>query len=407
MKKDFLHAEHSKSLLSVPSICIDNLDSASSISTIGADSSAYIGNYKHSELDTVSMIVRNVEAADSLELELQAQKTTGSPPKVKHDFYHDLKGSIQDKLHLSSSIKKKENTHESAKTKEILHDLRENMSGKFHQIAERIHHIHLPHIHHAHEEESLVAQAMQTILLEKFNIVEASSGVHPSTSSDAGKRKSSASSLQSIKQKFNLFQRPRRSVELPNEMTSLKSISEINTLSNVEMTKSSSPSSSSSSSSSSSEDESSSIVELKIHEETLSEASLESTITVLVKSEQDLKAISKEDLKLSVRNFDSFLNSNNRNNNSSLGAFADTTNNKPLHESLLSLSRNELLSVSPSMKTHARTESIGCKVAVGSPSKQPQHSGSLPGKDILSNICRRSSDSDLSITPKGEFYKLI
>lgn len=377
----------------MPSICIENLESASSISTVNLESSAYIGNDKHSELDTVSMIVRNVEAADCLELELQAQKTAGSPPKViKHDFYHDLK----DKLHLSGSSSKKE----------ILHDLKENVSGKFHQIAERIHHIHLPHIHHAHEEESLVTQAMQTMLLEKFNIVEASTSAHPSTSSDAGKRKSSASSLQSIKQKFNLFQRPRRSVELSNETTSLKSISEINSPANVEMTKSPSASSSSSSCSSS-EDESSSILELKIHEETLSEASLESTITVLAKSEQQdlLKAISKEDLKLSVQNFDSFLNSNNRSNsNSSLGAFAET-NKKPLHESLLSLSRNEFLSVSPNTKTHARTESIGCKVTVGSPSKQPQHSGSLPGKDILSNICRRSSDSDLSITPKGIYFK--
>lgn len=209
--------------------------------------------------------------------------------------------------------------------------------------------------------------------------------------------------MQSIKEKFNLFQRPRRSVELPTETTSLKSISEINSSLNVETTKSSSASSttqSSSSSASSLSDSSSSEgdlsnVELKIHEETLSEASsFESTVTVLEKS-RDLK----EDLKLSVQNFDSFLSSNSLNRGAT---FADT-NKKPLHESLLSLSRNELLlSASPNVKTHARTESIGCKLTAttGSPSKQAQQqqSGSLTG----TNICRRSSDSDLSITPKGE-----
>lgn len=147
----------------------------------------------------------------------------------------------------------------------------------------------------------------------------------------------------------------------------------------------------------SSSEEDSSNVELKIHEETLSEASFDSTVTVLEKS-GDLK----KDLKLSVQNFDSFLSSNKNNLNLGATTFADT-NKKPLHESLLSLSRNEMFSASPNVKTHARTESIGCRVTTGSPSKQAQQqSGSLPGKDMLSNICRRSSDSDLSITPKGE-----
>lgn len=426
-KRNFPHAERSKSLLSVPSIFVDNLDSTSSVS------STSMSDDKRSDFETVSMIVRNVEAADKAIEKATADEVAKGNTKAKHDFINDLKGTIQEKFHIS---KKKDAMHEAGKKKEILHELKENMSGKFHQIAEKIHHIHLPHIHHAHahDDESLIAQAMQTILLEKFNIVEASSGIHPSTSDagkkrdvtlkfflkkcltfffllllhlnahyfyvQLGKRKQSSTSLQSIKQKFNLFQRPRRSVDLPTETTSLKSISEINSSSNVEttMTKSSSSSSSSSSSlSTSSSEGDSSIVDLKIHEETLSEASFDSTVTVLEKS-RDLK-----DLKLSVQNFDSFLSSNNLN----LGASFADTNKKPLHESLLSLSRNELLSASPNVKTHARTESIGCKLtaSTGSPSKQQQghqQSGSLTGKDGLSNICRRSSDSDLSITPKGE-----
>jgi hypothetical protein len=183
-KQKFPHAERSKSLLNVPSVFVDNLDSTSSVS------STSMSDDKRSDFETVSMIVRNVEAADK-EIEKAAEVIArGSSIKAKHDFINDLKGTIQEKFHIS---KKKEAGHEAAaagKKKEILHELKENMSGKFHQIAEKIHHIHLPHIHHAHahEDESLIAQAMQTILLEKFNIVEASSGIHPSTS-DAGKKR--------------------------------------------------------------------------------------------------------------------------------------------------------------------------------------------------------------------------
>lgn len=378
-RKASLEAEQTKSLLSVPSIYVDadNVEDKASIvsSTISTNfDSASICDEKRSELETVSMIVRNVEAFAIQELE--AQKVS---PKTKHDFLNELKEKFH---HLGS--KKKDVTHDMTKKKEILHDLRENVSEKFHQIAEKIHHIHLPHLHHHDTEESLIAQAMQTILLEKVNIVEASTGIHPSTSSEA-KRKSSNSSLHSIKQKFNLFQRPRRSIDT-SETSSLKSISEINSQTNT-------------SEKGPEHEENLSNVELKIHEDTRSEASFESTITVLPSSSSEcLKAVSKEDLKLSVQNFDLFLKSN-----SHAATFAGT-NNKPLHESLLSLSRNELLSASPNVKTHARTESIGCKMMGGnSPSKQQQtQCGSLPTKDVSANICRRSSDSDLSITPKGE-----
>lgn len=365
--------------LSVPSISIDNIDGTSIVSTISTNyDSTSLNDDKRSELDTVSMIVRNVEAFAMQELE--AQKVS---PRTKHEFLNELK----EKFHHLGSKKNKEGTHDVTKKKETLHDWKENVNHKFHQIAEKIHHIHLPHLHHE-TDESLVAQAMQTILLEKFNIVEASSGSHPSTSSEesgggGAKRKTSSTSLQSIKQKFNLFQKPRRSVELSNETSSLKSISEINSqANNVEKALVLD------------HEENLSIDELKIHEDTLSEASIESTITVLPLSERlSLKAISKEDLKLSVQNFDLIFKTNSHD-----ATFADTNKQQPLHESL-SLSRNELLSASPNIKSHVRTESIGCKMMGGSPSKQ--QCGSLPIKDASSNICRRSSDSDLSITPKG------
>lgn len=54
---------------------------------------------------------------------------------------------------------------------------------------------------------------------------------------------------------------------------------------------------------------------------------------------------------------------------------------------------------------HARTESLGMKM-----SQSPKVGGdgsnnnSLTSKDINNGVCRRSSDSDLSITPKGEDF---
>lgn len=403
-----LHPEHSKSLLSVPSIYVDNLDSASSISVF--DTSSSTDDRSMMEMDTVSMIVRNVKLMDSNFSETELVKHTplssshgvvvksvaaevASKNDKKHDFYHDLKGKFHHLVHHENS-KKEFGGGEHSKPKEILHDLKENVSGKLHQFAEKMHHIHLPHMHHhsnsnnthdAHE-DSLVTQAMQMILMEKFNIAEASTLINDtdlSSQQQQLKRKSSSSSLESIKQKFNLFQRPqRRSVELPSETSSLKSISEINSLSgseNIDIVQQ--------------YDENFSCA----HEEVHSIGSYESTTSTITV----IPTISKDDLKLSVEKFDSFTSSDN---SSSAAKFIADTNKKPLHASLLSISsRNELLSASP--KTHARTESIGCKFS-GSPSKQSacigeqRMSGSLPTASTA--IYRRSSDSDLSITPKGK-----
>jgi hypothetical protein len=413
-----LHPEQSKSLLSVPSICNENVDSESTTSTNFDRGSS---NFDQSEcIDTVSMILRNVEAMDrdtenktSEEIAINATNADTRNSK-KHDFIHDLKGTIQEKFHHmmhhhhhhhDESLPTK---NESGKPKEkILHELKENVSGKFHQIADKLHHIHFPHMHHSHAEddESLMSQALQTMLLEKFNIAEASTSHHqPSPSSSdlsTQKRKSSSSSLESIKQKFHLFQRPRRSVELPSETNSLKPISEINAPRSIATTKAS--------------------VEIDIvkrhddydeHSEKTaldeenSVGSFESAVTVIYAGASKRKAISKEDLRLSVQNFDSIMSHSFENL-----AAADDTNKRPLHESLLSLSRNELLSASPNIKTHthARTESIGCKFSAASPSKQAacqtqsgSGGGSLPTASTA--IFRRSSDSDLSLnTPKGDY----
>jgi len=398
INKTLLHPEHSKSLLSVPSICVDNLDTASTISTpfdtpTNCDTSSMCDERSLVDVETVSMIVRNVEAMDKSSFDVKWPSASCSQEaaikdhqenKKHHDFIHDLKGSIQEKFHNfvhHDASHKKDLPHDHSRSKEILHDFKENFSGKMHQIAEKIHHIHMPHVTH-HHEDTLVSQAMQTILLEQFNIADASTSPQIPPTPDSSviqKRKSSSSSLQSIKQKFNLFQRPRRSVELPSETNSLNSISEVNSGSLPD------------------KDHIKQLIE-DHPDENQSVGSFESTITVLPLSEQ--KAISKDDLKLSVQNFDSFLSNKKSCDNSSCKNAITADTNKPLHESLLSLSRNELLSASPNVKTHARTESIGCKFSA-SPSKQQQtcaSGGSLPASTA---IYRRSSDSDLSITPKG------
>lgn len=473
-RNTLLLPEQSKSLLSVPSIYIDNLDSAISTPFDGAslcsipNTPSISDDHSISEMETVSMIVRNVEEMERnfVEVDLPSQPPQSLPifvdaPKDKsekkhHDFIHDLKGKFHQFVHHDASShssnanntstinnnnsgkKVHAATHDAqhSKSKELLHDLRENVSGKFHQIAERIHHIHLPHVHH--HEDTLISQAMQTILLEQFNIAEASvhtANANESTQSQTQqqKRKSSSSSLQSIKQKFNLFQRPRRSVELQSETSSLKSISEVNAISekSPENNENVKPLTKENVEEFKGIDDNSLLLECNNHvdEEQTSVGSFESAVTVLQMTEQkrkksfdpeiivlptskpkiltfDQKAISKDDLRLSVRNFDSFILNKKSCDNSfcKSATFTADTNKKPLHESLLSLSRNELLSTSPNVvKTHARTESIGCKFSASPSKQQPQASGSsLPARDASTAIYRRSSDSDLSITPKGK-----
>lgn len=378
-----LQAGHSKSLLSVPSIYVDTMDSESNISalfdttSISEDPPVFdLPSLKDAE--TVSMIVRNVEAFEQMEqsrnldtdekmveialtnkVESLSEQKVGSPKK------HDFIGSIQEKLHhFSDNIKKHEIMHsahssprEHGKTKEMLHELKENVSGKIHQIAEKMHNFHLPH-HQEAAKDGLVAQAMQTILMEKFNIAEATTGPHPSLETNQ-KRKSSSSSLNSIKQKFNLFQRPRRSVELQSETTSLKSISEVNSPASSEL---------------SSEGELQFEDHKMIHHDEIS--LLECKLHELTVRSNDQKSISKDDLRLGVDNLVDSLLSTHKTFSS-----ADT-NKKPLHESLLSLSRNDVLSTSPAIKTHNRTESIG----FSSPSRNVSNS---LGKDQMTTGIHR------------------
>ena len=358
----------SKSLLNVPAIFVDNLEKE--IATISIASSVFDLDETGMDPETVSMIVRNVEAMDKedlnmVEIDLPKEEKLEDlkvvNPKKPHDFMHSIQEKLHDVLH-----HKKESEH--AKTKEIFHDIKENVSGKFHQIAEKMHNFHLPHHHPDVPHDGLVATAMQAILLDKFNIAEASTAVHVKQET-MQKRKSSSSSLQSIKEKFQMIQRPRRSLEMPSDTTSLNSISEASPSKTCIL------------------DDYSSVLELKIHD---SDSSTHTSVETIKTANSTNSVESFNPVSLTHKNFDK------------VTTFADT-NKAPLHESLLSFTRKELSS-SPAAKTHARGDSnVGMKFAA-SPARNV--SSSLGKDQMTTGIHRRSSDSDLSITPKGgEFLK--
>lgn len=360
VEENALHSKHSSSLWSVPSIYIDNVDSK--ISEENAER------------------VRRSSSFDDIKLEqteIDSQSQDHHKAGSSKRFIH----SIQEKLHHLTDNIKNSPPKEHGK---MFHELKENVSGKFHQIAEKMHNFHFPHSP-GHGDESLVKQAMQAMLMEKFNIVEGTAAIS-STADAAARRKSSSPSLQSIKEKFNVFQRPRRSLEASGETESLKSISE-------DFCKGAPVESFNEASGGHSD--TSSIYELNLHNDVDSVASFESVVTVL---SQNKPLLTKDDLKLSVEHFDSYLSAHKTLSKASpLGE----TNKTPLHESLLSLNHRNELSTSPGVKMHARTESIGCKFPA-SPSKNV--SGSLGKDSNLSAVHRRSSDSDLSVTPKGEYH---
>lgn len=359
--ENVLHAKHSSSLWSVPSIYVDNVDSKLNENV---EHTRRCSSFENIKLDDIEKLI------DS---QPHDQQKAASSKKFIH--------SIQEKLHHLTENIKNSPPKEHGK---MFHDLKENVSGKIHQIAEKMHNFHFPHSP-GHGDDSLVKQAMQAMLMEKFNIVEGTATISSATETSA-RRKSSSSSLQSMKEKFNVFQRPRRSLEAPLETESLKSISE-------DFCKGASAEATANNESG--HVDASSLCELNVHNDADSDASVESVVSVL---QNNKPLVSKDDLQLSVDHFDSFLSAHKTLSKASpLG----DTNKTPLHDSLLSLNHRNELSTSPATKMHARTESIGCKFPA-SPSKNV--SGSLGKDSNLSAVHRRSSDSDLSVTPKGEYH---
>lgn len=383
--------ESSKLRLNVPSILVETqkksevslVSLASSLSQSDRDdSTSSLSEFKPMiDIETLSMILRNVEELEKLEKsqeESNCLTTTesfdvatsskieeNSEKHKKHFIFRDLKLKLH---HLSETLKRHDSVIKKKTPSEVSqHGKLHNVSDKLHQIAEKVHNFHLPHLHHQQQHEpSLVGQAVQTMLMENFNIAEATTEIHIKESSVPNEEKKS-SSLESFKRKLSVFGRKKSEQSKTEEVqtTTLQSIEEVKTPRTSESEKTSD--------------------DLSIDSQANS-SSTDSLITVVPNN----------------RKFSSFSDSMAQCSfQLPRVSSADTNINKmPLHESLLSLTRNDLLlSASPNgLKTHTRTESTGAKF-----SASPQRISSSLGKDQgLSSIHRRSSDSDLSITPKGE-----
>lgn len=381
--------ESSNLRLNVPSILIESHGKNSEVSLVSLASSSSISDAPSTpsdvkpmiDIETISMILRNVEELEKLEAAAESDVVATSshvdsagvplsdksPHKSKkHYIFRDLKTKLN---HLSENLKRHDSiVRKKQQSESQQHGKMHNVSGKLHQIAEKVHNFHLPHLHHQNPSESLVGTAMQNMLMDNLTIVEAMTEV---TEKPTRTRKISTTSLGSIKQKLNMFARRKQSQEVKTETENIKSIAE-NAEKKVEL-----PSQSS--------DDSSSSVDSIIRS-----ASVESLVTVVANND-DLSSFSGSLASFCPSNASSYANTN--------------TNQSPLHESLLSFTRSDqhLLSASPnSQKTHIRTESSGAKF-----SASPQRISNSLGKDQgLSSIHRRSSDSDLSITPKGELFDI-
>lgn len=472
----FSEPEHSKSLLSVPTVSKDDLDSLSYKSTVGDsseesddDDDLDIYGSLNIEAETVTMVMQKILAQEEKEQnyivdsinnlmhnttkgELSATEivettkpNAGALEQIfsKHDVNegtwimpntsrehsidiasngytnnhkHDLLQGLKEKLHnihMPHMSFYHENTVQTPESPvdplHPHHTFKENVSEKFHQIADKIHHFHLPHIHENNHQDGLIAQAMQTILIDKFNILEMQSGmpeIQPETQVPQKRR----SSLQSIKHKFSLFNRPRRSVDLISEK-SLKPISEVHGQGSFEKaddtitadkdidfremkidTQLSHTTTSSDNISLTSLPQE---LKISVNEPSDSEASSQNSASASIEN----KLSNNSDVSLSSVQIDNLLINNRRKTFKTNDT--ETNKTKFLHGSLLSLKNRNELSASPvntgiPQKFHARTESVGNKF-----SQSPKITGT-PGREI-SNICRRSSDSDLSITPsKGE-----
>lgn len=371
------------SRFNVPSILIESHGKRSEVSLVSLASSSNVSEAASTtsseikpmiDIETISMILRNVEELEKLEAaSVEPISSTSDACQVpeknlhktkKHFIFRDLKvklNHLSDNLKRHDSILRKKQQSESQN-----HSKMHNVSGKLHQIAEKVQNFHLPHLHHQSQSpDGLVGQAMQTMLMDDLNIVQATTDIHEKPPNRV--RKISTTSLGSIKQKLNAFARRKLSQDVKTDTEALKAIAETQNSAKL-------PSQSS--------EDSSSGASIVLHG-----SSVESIVTVVANNDDLSSSFSGSVASFCPSNASSYANTN--------------TNHSPLHESLLSYSRSDqhMLSASPTaQKTHIRTESSGAKF-----SASPQRISSSLGKDQgLSSIHRRSSDSDLSITPKGE-----
>lgn len=272
----------------------------------------------------------------------------------------------------------------------LLHDLKDNISDTLHNIQE---HMHMPHLSSKPHETGLFKSAMETMLIEKAGILGVQSECIPET-------EKTISRMDQFKKRFSLnfekgFFHRRSSKDSIKSFDSVRSESGIKNMSGMIGT---------------------------------------AMKTILMDKANIMEDIIAEDHKKDERSLpcsssDNLIETSSSNSISAELASSKSrtptptqisiiisedinkasdfieTNKMPLHATSVSPKNRLETSMSPANKQsgHVRAESIGCKMSQSPAKVLNASTPSSKESSAAIGICRRSSDSDLSVTPKGEF----
>lgn len=256
----------------------------------------------------------------------------------------------------------------------LLQDLKDNFSGTLHNIQE---HMHMPHMSSKPHEQGLLRSAMETMLIEKAGLLGAQSEGNPENEKPVSKMKKMKKRF-SVNFEKGFFSR-RSSKDSIKSVDSVRSESAIKNMSGMIGT---------------------------------------AMKTILMDKANIMEDIISEDKK-SASSSDNLIQTSNSSKSRtptpiSIIVSADKnktsdlieTNNMPLHATSFSPKNRLETSMSPANKQsgHVRAESIGCKMSQSPAKLLNSSTPSNKESSAAIGICRRSSDSDLSVTPKGELF---
>lgn len=275
----------------------------------------------------------------------------------------------------------------------LLHELKDNFSGTLHNISE---HMHMPHMSSKPHEPGLLRSAMETMLIEKAGILGAQSD-------STQENEKTISKMDSFKKRFSVnfekgFFSRRSSKDSIKSVDSVRSESAIKNMSGMIGTAMKTILM----------DKANIMEDIITEHQKVYESSVPSSSDNLIQTSSSnsnsVELISSKS-RTPTPNQISIIISEERNKASD---FIET-NNMPLHATSFSPENRLETAMSPANKQsgHVRAESIGCKMSQ-SPAKL-LNTSTPTGKESSAaiGICRRSSDSDLSVTPKGEFLLVL
>lgn len=263
----------------------------------------------------------------------------------------------------------------------LLQDIKDNFSGTLHNIQE---HMHMPHMSSKPHEQGLLRSAMETMLIEKAGLLGAQSEECPENEKPVSKMKKMKKRF-SVNFEKGFFSR-RSSKDSIKSVDSVRSESAIKNMSGMIGTAMKTILM----------DKANIMEDIICEDKKSDESSLPCSSDNLIQTSTSNSSKSRTPTPISI------IISEDSNKKSDL----IETNNMPLHATSFSPKNRLETSMSPANKQsgHVRAESIGCKMSQ-SPAKL-LNTSTPSGKESSAaiGICRRSSDSDLSVTPKGESY---